>query len=158
MENMTAPQEQPEQSQMPSQQGDGNGKMKKMMIAIIVLIVVTVAGAAAYVYVNRDGDADSADTSQEGSDEAVTIEITANGFEPQVMQVDVGTTVMWTNTDTVPHGIQANPYPEGTDLPSLNTETEIGPGESYSYTFGDAGEYGYHDKDDPTDNGEVVVN
>jgi plastocyanin len=57
----------------------------------------------------------------------------AYGINP--LMVVMGTTVTWTNNDTLPHTVTAddNSFDSGT----------IQPGQSYSHTFGTAGSYTY---------------
>ena len=131
-------------------------KSKRALYSLGAMIAVLVIAVLITMIGKPSTDTDVVEDA-EGSDDAVTIEITPEGFEPEAIQIDAGTTVMWTNVDSVEHGLQANPYPEGTDLPELNTDEPIAPGESYSFTFDETGDFGYHDKDDPTDNGEVIV-
>lgn len=56
-------------------------------------------------------------------------------FEPEVIRVDAGTTVTWTNEDDFPHNVHLL---DGSDL----TE-DLPVGESTSITFDQAGEIAY---------------
>jgi len=84
--------------------------------------------------------------------------INEDGFAPTTVKVKVGTVVIWTNNDSKPHRIAANPFGSHSTLPSLDSKTKISPnGGTYRYTFDKAGTYGYHDELNPKINGTVIV-
>ncbi len=62
-------------------------------------------------------------------------------FDPQELTVQVGDTVTWTNNDDVPHTVTAGtvdmPTPEEFDSGQLQ------PGDTFSYTFDEAGTFDY---------------
>ncbi len=70
---------------------------------------------------------------------AATAEVTIKGFAfaPTTLQVKVGTTVTWTNQDSAPHTITSDTgaWKDSPDLPT---------GQSFSFTFTQAGSYPYH--------------
>ncbi|HWK11921.1 MAG TPA: plastocyanin/azurin family copper-binding protein [Vicinamibacterales bacterium] len=75
--------------------------------------------------------------------------ITGSGFTPATIDISVGSTVVWTNNDTVPHSVVA-------DGGQFNSGT-IGPGAKYSYAFPAAGNFPYHDAANPRMTGMVNV-
>ncbi len=84
--------------------------------------------------------------------------ITAGGtFSPATITVKQGTTVTWTNTGTAKVWIASDPHPTHTDYPGFNSGTDIGAGESWSFTFDKKGTWGYHNHLNPTAKGTVVV-
>lgn len=64
----------------------------------------------------------------------VTISIKKFSFIPADLSIKVGTTVIWTNNDTVPHTVTAQGSFESTSLWA---------GESFGYTFATAWSYSY---------------
>ncbi len=64
-------------------------------------------------------------------------------FSPAKLLISKGAKVTWTNDDTVPHFVNTDPHPNHNYLPALNS-VELKPGQSYSYTFTDSGEWPYH--------------
>ena len=84
------------------------------------------------------------------------VSITGDGFIPATLSVKPGTKVIFTNTDTKPHQIQANPHPTGRSLPGLSSQI-LNTTQSYSYTFAKTGTYAYHDYLVPTTNGTIQV-
>jgi plastocyanin len=77
-------------------------------------------------------------------------------FEPAILTIPPGTTVIWTNGDTVPHLVASDPHPSHSDLPGLVSET-LAPGDSYRFPFTDNGTYGYHCDLHPSMTGTIVV-
>ena len=77
-------------------------------------------------------------------------------FAPATLTVSAGTTVIWTNEDTVPHLVASDPHPAHTDLPELVSGT-LSPGDSYRFTFTNTGNYGYHCDLHPSMTGTIVV-
>jgi plastocyanin len=75
--------------------------------------------------------------------------LTNTAFSPDLADVTVGTTITWTNTDSVPHTSTA-------DEAGWNSGT-VEPGKSFSFTFGTAGTFRYHCAIHPGMIGTVVV-
>jgi len=86
------------------------------------------------------------------------VSITRNGFSPSTVSIKVGQAVIWTDNDTSPHFVIADaPRPINPNDPSPNSEHALGPSDSYSYVFDQAGSYGYHDTRNPDFKGTVEV-
>ena len=76
-------------------------------------------------------------------------------FSPTRIQVVLGTTVTWTNQDTVPHNVTIAPVVMSS---SNNWESGLlSPGQSFSYTFTSQGTFQYHCQEHPGMTGEVIV-
>jgi plastocyanin len=70
-------------------------------------------------------------------------------FAPNTVTIAVGTTVVWTNQDDVPHNV-TNPD-KAFKSPTLDT------GEKWEYTFKQAGTFNYYCTIHPKMTGKVVV-
>ena len=79
----------------------------------------------------------------------VAVTIDNFNFAPNTVTVAVGTTVVWTNQDDVPHNV-TNPEKEFKS-PTLDT------GEKWEYTFKKAGTFNYYCTIHPKMTGKVVV-
>lgn len=121
---------------------------KRVGLALIAIIVLVVAVSAAVFYKTA--------SRSDGSTRTAQINITANGFESENLIIKRGTKVVWTNNDNNIHQVAANPYPTHEDLPGLVSEI-LNEGQSYEYTFGEAGVFNYHDAINPTTNGSIEV-
>jgi plastocyanin len=66
--------------------------------------------------------------------------LTTNAYQPNPVQVSVGTTVTWTNDDAQPHTVNSgeNATPSG-----LFDSPIMPPAGTFEYTFTEAGEYPY---------------
>jgi plastocyanin len=89
-----------------------------------------------------------------GSSSAVTIPVGAaslgnRAFMPDALNVAVGTTVTWTNTDSISH----------TSTSDANTWNSgiVAPGDQFSFAFQTAGTFPYHCAIHPGMVGTVVV-
>lgn len=78
------------------------------------------------------------------------------GFSPQAITVPVGTAVTWISLDDSAPTVASNPHPTHTDIPGFETTT-IMMGQSWSFTFTQAGTWGYHNHNFPDQGGTVTV-
>lgn len=71
--------------------------------------------------------------------------MTNNAFQPNLVQVDVGDTVTWTNDDSTAHTVTSgvNGQPDGIFDSSPNFNPLLASGQTFSYTFREAGDYPY---------------
>jgi plastocyanin len=90
--------------------------------------------------------------------EKFVVEITDTGYLPQTLEVPVGSTVEWVNRTNDPHRVAANPQPDHSSFPALDSLDPIGPGAMYSFTFSASGTYVYNNHYIQFDNnGEIRV-
>lgn len=69
----------------------------------------------------------------------MNVSIVANGgfaFSPQALNINVGTTIKWTNDTTAPHTVTS-------DNGAFDSGT-IAPGGTFSFKFTQAGTFAYH--------------
>jgi plastocyanin len=79
----------------------------------------------------------------------VSIGTTGVGYTPDSSTVQLGTTVKWTNTDTMTHTV--------TDKNSQFDSFDIGAGESFEMTFNEVGIFSYYCKYHPMMEGSITV-
>lgn len=78
---------------------------------------------------------------------ANAIDIMDFAFNPDTITVAKGTTVTWTNKDSAQHTVTGTAFTSGT----------LNQGQSYSYTFNEAGTFEYYCKFHPSMLGKVIV-
>ena len=77
----------------------------------------------------------------------VAIEITNYAFVPATVTIPKGTTVIWTQKDTVSHTITGTGFDSG----------PLSQGDTFSQTFNDAGTFNYHCSIHATMTGTIIV-
>lgn len=87
--------------------------------------------------------ADEADSAQ-ATNEISIVDFT---YDPATLTVEKGTTVTWTNKDTVPHTVTSDTF----------TSASMNPGQTYSFTFDTVGIFDYHCAFHPNMKGKIVV-
>lgn len=153
------------------------GKKQILIVVVVVLVVVGVIGTVFAMsgsddnHSNSDHSDDTSKTSEanpstastqnsatpstesnQAASDAVAVEISNFAYSPATLTVKVGTTVTWTNRDSVRHDVAADN--ESSDAPSSEL---LGRGESYSFTFKKAGTYSYHCTPHPNMQAKVIV-
>jgi amicyanin len=83
---------------------------------------------------------------------ANAIAINNFAFSPATLTVKAGTTVTWTNEDSVPHTVVSD---AGSAV--VFTSPALATGSSFPFTFTQAGTYTYHCSIHPSMKGTVVV-
>lgn len=104
-------------------------------IFILLLLAVLASGCAQY------------GTQPSPPAQANAVNIQNYAFSPAEITITKGTTVTWTNLDTTPHTVTGSSFDSGT----------LQKGQSWSYTFNDAGTFDYICSIHPAMKGKVMV-
>ena len=113
----------------------------------------------------------TAQTTTPSGGQEKTVEMTSNGFSPQTVTINKGDKVTWVNLDTNPHWPASASHPTHTVYPGSGIQKcgtaeqpnifdackELGPEETFSFTFNEVGEWNYHDHKNPSLFGKVIV-
>lgn len=144
--------------------------MKKYLPVIVVVVLVAVgaglilardsekAPAAGESQTSSHEDMDSTgnqatEPASEDSDQAVStnsVTISDFAFSPASITVKKGTTVTWTNQDSVAHTVTS-------DSGNMLDSPLFSEGETFSFTFNQTGTFTYHCTPHPQMKGTVVV-
>jgi plastocyanin len=147
--------------------------MKNAFI-IIVAVALVVGGAAWLMTRTEPGGQESSDTTpqqqqndqqatgtdaeQPVSNTATVISYTNSGFSPETVgPIAVGDTVEFRNAGSSPLRVASDPHPEHNDYPGFDSKDSVAPGESYFFTFTEAGTWGFHNHLNPSHTGSVQV-
>lgn|SRR3989338_5761036 len=135
--------------------------MRRNIIVLIVLSVAVVLIGACAQYGKQQATTQLA-TAPLGN----AVEMTADAFTPNTLTINAGDTVTWTNKDTNAHWPASAMHPTHEVYPetggcigsTFDACKEIAPGESWSFTFNQAGSWKYHDHLNPAGpKGTIVV-
>jgi plastocyanin len=85
--------------------------------------------------------------------------LTNTAFNPNPVKVSVGSKVTWTNKDSQPHTVTSgsNGTPDNKFNSSPNFNPLLNPGQTFSHTFTQAGNYPYFCMLHPNMVGTVIV-
>lgn len=102
------------------------------------------------------------------SPETHTVNFTERGFEPTVLTVEKGDTVVWNNKASISMWVASDPHPTHTDYSnttrgehcgnsSIQAFDQCSTGEKFSFTFEKAGNWTYHNHRPFASGGKVTV-
>lgn len=143
--------------------------MKKVLL--IIIIAGAIAGGA--FLVTRKPASDNLSTepttqtqtqntqttetpSKTDSDET-TVTYNGSSFSPASVTVKPGTKVNFVNQSSSPMWVASDPHPVHTDFSAFDASRGYTQGQTYSFTFDQAGQYGYHNHLNSGSTGVVVV-
>ena len=151
--------------------------MKQTIVVLLMVAALLVVGCASEQSAMEDTDREEPGAREpapeEPSEPVVTgdnVEITAEGFSPETLTISVGDTVTWMNNDKRQHWPASADHPTHAVYPGSSiTKCSSAPdeifdscrpiktGDSWSFTFTEAGEWSYHDHLRPKMLGTIVV-
>lgn len=121
-----------------------------MLGVLAIVAVVLVAGCASNTPpAAGNGGATGAKT--------LNAAIADSGFEPEVLTISAGDTVVWTNSKDSGAWPASDDHPTHTKLPGFDALKGLSKGQTYQFTFTKAGTWGYHDHLHPTVVGTIIV-
>jgi plastocyanin len=157
---------------------------KNLWIGVVAVIVVI---AALFAYLHASKSAPETPATQSGTTtpsagnaavgangQSVVINYTDSGFSPKNVSVSEGTTVTWANNSSGMMWIASNNHPTHTGYDGTSQSqhcvsgapesaqvfdecTAVPQGGSFSFTFGKAGTWGFHNHMHESDQGSVTV-
>lgn len=89
--------------------------------------------------------------------DAVTVTVTADGFEPKSVRLNRGGTVTFRTRTNKPFWPASNPHPNHETYQAFDPRKPIAPNDSWTFTFNDIGVWQYHDHTRPFLRGKIVV-
>lgn len=122
--------------------------------------------------VNATENEEDSSQSDNSSEMVVSVTYTDDGYSPSTVEISAGDTVtfmndsskgMWTAsalhpTHRIYDGTSLNDHCNNGSSDAFDACREVQPGDSWSFTFNKAGEWGYHNHTFPGDTGAVIVN
>ena len=131
-------------------------KFHHLLLYSIGLVILILLGIATLNLLN-DNKPSVVKTVDYAQEVPIQVSITKTGYFPSTVSAQVGRIIIWTNYDSVPHTVSANPYPFDNGPGNFKSKP-ISPQKTYQIVFKKSGTYKYHDDLNPTTfNGTIVV-
>ncbi len=92
-----------------------------------------------------------------GGAKTVNVAIADSGFEPEVLAINSGDTVVWTSNKDSGAWPASDDHPTHTKLPGFDALKGLSKDQTYRFTFTKAGTWGYHDHLHPNVIGNIIV-
>jgi len=132
-------------------------KHPRLLITSSILLLLAVVGIAVFMQFKSEppsqNNVQQISTTQPASTKAVatnTVSIQNYAFSPQVITVQTGRTVIWTNNDSTAHTITF-------DDAAIPNSGPLNMGAGFSLVFDHAGTFTYHSMAYPDVTGTVIV-
>lgn len=147
------------------------GKMSVWQWVVVYLIVGLIIYGLFYVFLtykkggeNSYPKSQNNDVSQEQTPveevnldkDVAEIELTDDGYSPNLLTVNVGTKVTWINNSSAVGSVNSSVHPTHEDYAPLNLG-DFDLGESLTLVFNEVGTYKYHNHLNPTQFGTIEV-
>lgn len=113
-----------------------------LFLGVLVLVWFSLYG--------RNSNAPTSNPNTPGKSMSATanaVDIQNFAFSPASLTVKKGTTVVWTNNDSAPHQIKSATF----------NSDRLGKGQTFSFTFNDAGTFEYLCAIHPSMTGKIIV-
>lgn len=123
--------------------------MRKQRILIGAIVLAAIFALAACGAGNGTETTSTGGTQTTAGNAGTSVSIEGFAFSPAVLTIPVGTTVTWTNNDGTNHTVTS----DGGAFDS----GALGSGDTFQFTFDEAGSYPYHCTIHPNMTGTIVV-
>ena len=120
------------------------------------LYVPFILSTIAIVAIMPQAFADTAITISKGDSADQSCVSAKNCYNPDVVTVAPGTTVTWTNADSVSHTVTSG-NPSDNQTGTIFDSSLVRPSATYSFTFKDPGTYNYFCQVHPWMTGQIIV-
>lgn len=127
-----------------------------VIFLIIILIIAAFWGAIRYFNILEEEQRPFPPIPHQNQTPA-TIRITAQGFDPQRIEITKGETVEFVNEDLKPHWPASAVHPHHTQCPGFDALRGLAQKERYQYTFLKSQTCSFHDHLNPSFTGVITI-
>ena len=127
--------------------------MKRQIILFLAIsfVAVGIAVFSGCSQTSQTATTTSQSTTTTAGGPTASISIASFAFHPNILTVEAGTTVTWTNNDSFSHSVISNAGP------ASFSSSIFSPGSTYFFQFTLVGTYEYHCGVHPTMTGTIIV-
>jgi plastocyanin len=136
--------------------------MKYVLLSLVAGVLIIAAIVMVTLYQSRDyGGQQAGQVNQQGTDASIVV-YDGTSFAPATLTIKAGTTVTFDNRSERPMWVASDDHPTHKQYPGFDTTVAQGappnPGEDGEFTFERTGMWGYHDHNNPSAVGTIIVN
>jgi plastocyanin len=136
---------------------------------VLLIVIVLVASGAVWWFVSGSRNSDNAPVDETQvpvsakTESAVTepqslvLAYTDSGFSVSQVVINVGDSVVFKNNSNRSFWPASDPHPVHTELSAFDSRTEVAPGQSFTMTFNQPGNWGFHNHLNSSEQGTVSV-
>jgi amicyanin len=131
--------------------------MNKIGVCIAIALA-TLVGVSAIIALTNVSDKEKTsnsaiqDAENQTNENNIQVTIKDHKYNPETLTIKKGTTVTWTNQDSVKHDVAPDE-----ESPNFEASELLAKGENYSYTFNQSGTYSYHCTPHPFMTAKIIV-
>ncbi|MEK7501116.1 MAG: cupredoxin domain-containing protein [Patescibacteria group bacterium] len=125
-------------------------------VLVVIIIVLVAVGVWFFSRGNRLGSPEPVNVARPAGSEAV-VTYTDSGYSPAEVRVKAGTKVIFENQSADLMWPASAVHPTHLELPGFDALSGVATGQSYAFTFSQAGTWRYHNHLRPTHSGTVIV-
>lgn len=135
--------------------------MKRTHWFIVLFLGISLIGLV-YAVLNQDFERSEDQTLQDTQnlspeDARTIITRTSKGYEPSRVVLEKGDTVLWKNESGEFHWPASDIHPTHKIYSEFDSQSPVGPGELWAFTFERVGEWQYHDHLRANRKGNIIV-
>ena len=124
--------------------------MKKNFIVPVIVVALVLVGILLYLSYTKTNNANTLNQGNDNENNQENLVFIEDfSFGPEEIEINVGESVTWINRDSVGHTATS-------DSGEFDSSV-LGNGQSFSFTFRDAGEFSYHCTPHPYMKGKIIV-
>lgn len=129
----------------------------KLAFTLIVIFVLSVIATLGFLFLNSKGNLFPKQTKNKAAaSQNYEVSVYKDKFFPATIRIKKGSQVTWTNKDTVNLRMVTDPYPANNGLEGLDSGS-LRPNTSFSFLFDKAGNFTYHQEENPLKIKGVVI-
>lgn len=120
-------------------------KFKLIPIFLLVLMLVGTGLYSLLKIINKD------------SFQVYRVSYTKDGYVPKLIEIPLGSKVIFTNSSDVPMWTASDPHPSHTDIAEFDALKDYGKGETYTFQFNKSGTFSFHNHEKSLHRGIIRV-
>ncbi|XKT74457.1 MAG: hypothetical protein ACJKTH_03820 [Patescibacteria group bacterium UBA2163] len=130
----------------------------KRVLGVVIVLLAVLAGAVFFFSQNNSSKEEVNNQPITNATGVIhTITLTETGYVPEELEIEEGDTVVFNTELKKPHWPASNLHPSHRDYPEFDPKRPVSAEETWEFTFGQTGEWDFHDHLAPYFTGVIIV-